>query len=196
MPASTPEDTPLEASRLTRPIVLVGLMGAGKTSVGRRLAAALGANFVDSDDEIVDAAGMSIADIFENLGEAHFRDGERRVLARLLSEAPQVIATGGGAFMNPETRALIKARAVSVWLRAALDTLLKRVSSKTTRPLLQGGDPREILHGLMTRRHPVYAEADVVVESFMDDPHEAVVARIVAALKQKAPDLLREENRA
>ena len=196
MPASTPEDTPQRASRLTRPIVLVGLMGAGKTSVGRRLAAALGANFVDSDDEIVDAAGMSIADIFENLGEAHFRDGERRVLARLMAEAPQVIATGGGAFMNDETRALIKARGVSVWLRAELDTLLKRVSGKATRPLLQSGDPREILAGLMKKRHPVYAEADVVVESYLDDPHEVVVGRIIAALDKAAPGLLREENEA
>jgi shikimate kinase len=176
--------------------VLVGLMGAGKTSVGRRLAAALGANFVDSDDEIVDAAGMSIADIFENLGEAHFRDGERRVLARLMAEAPQVIATGGGAFMNDETRALIKERGVSVWLRAELDTLLKRVSGKATRPLLQSGDPREILSGLMKKRHPVYAEADVVVESYMDDPHEVVVGRIIAALDKASPGLLREENEA
>ena len=196
MPASTPDDTPQRASRLTRPIVLVGLMGAGKTSVGRRLAAALGANFVDSDDEIVDAAGMSIADIFENLGEAHFRDGERRVLARLMAEAPQVIATGGGAFMNDETRALIKERGVSVWLRAELDTLLKRVSGKATRPLLQSGDPREILSGLMKKRHPVYAEADVVVEIYMDDPHEVVVGRIIAALDKASPGLLREENEA
>jgi shikimate kinase len=169
--------------RLARPAVLVGLMGAGKTSVGRRLAAALSAPFVDSDEAVEAAARMSVAEIFETLGEPAFREGERRVIARLLDETPQVIATGGGAFMNPETRALIAERgAVTVWLRADLDTLYERVGRRGGRPLLATGDPREILARLIRERHPVYAEADLVVDSAAGDRHEAVVDRILAAL--------------
>lgn len=170
--------------RLARPVVLIGLMGAGKTSVGRRLAARLEAPFVDSDEEIVSAARMSVADIFQTMGEAAFRDGERRVIARLLEGGPQVIATGGGAWMNAETRAAIQARdATVVWLRAELDTLLERVGRKGGRPLLERGDPREILAELMAARHPYYALADVTVDSHAGDRHEAVVARILAALR-------------
>lgn len=174
---------PAPARRLARPAVLVGLMGAGKTSVGRRLAATLAAPFVDSDEAVEAAARMSVAEIFETLGEPAFREGERRVIARLLDDAPQVIATGGGAFMNPETRALIAERgAVTVWLRADLDTLYERVGRRGGRPLLASGDPREILARLIRERHPVYAEADLVVDSAAGDRHEAVVDRIVAAL--------------
>ncbi|MFO7856457.1 MAG: shikimate kinase [Paracoccaceae bacterium] len=174
---------PASARRLARPAVLVGLMGAGKTSVGRRLAATLAAPFVDSDEAVEAAARMSVAEIFETLGEPAFREGERRVIARLLDDAPQVIATGGGAFMNPETRALIAERgAVTVWLRADLDTLYERVGRRGGRPLLAAGDPREILARLIRERHPVYAEADLVVDSAAGDRHEAVVDRIVAAL--------------
>lgn len=177
---------PGAAPRLARSVVLIGLMGAGKTSVGRRLAARLGAPFVDSDDEVVAAAGMSIADIFETMGEDAFRNGERRVIGRLLERGPQVVATGGGAWMNAETRAAIRARgATVVWLRAALDTLLERVGRKGGRPLLARGDPREILAELMERRHPVYAEADVTVDSRAGDRHEAVVARILKALRAR-----------
>lgn len=170
------------AGRLKRTVVLVGLMGAGKTSVGRRLAEALGVAFRDSDDEIVAAAGMDIPDIFATLGEAEFRFGERRVIARLLDGEPHVLATGGGAFMNDETRAAIRRAGISVWLRADLDTLVERTGRRQDRPLLRNGDPREILAGLMAQRHPVYAEADLVVDSRANAPHEAVVADLVEAL--------------
>lgn len=146
------------AGRLLRPVVLVGLMGAGKTTVGRRLAAALDAGFVDSDEEIESAARMTVAEIFAEMGEEEFRQGERRVIARLMEGPPRIIATGGGAFMNAETRAAIAARGVSVWIRAELDTLLERVGRKNTRPLLARGDPREILARLIEQRHPLYAQ--------------------------------------
>ncbi len=168
--------------RLARTVVLVGLMGAGKTTVGRRLAESLGAPFLDSDDEVTAAAGMDIPDIFATLGEPAFRLGERRVIARLLDEAPCVLATGGGAFMDAETRALIKARAVSVWIRADLETLVERTARRADRPLLREGDPRAILARLMAERHPVYGEADIAVDSPPGGAHEAVVARIRAAL--------------
>ena len=172
------------APRLIRPVVLVGLMGAGKTTVGRRLAAALNAGFVDSDEQIETAARMSVGAIFATMGEAEFRLGERRVIARLLGEAPQVIATGGGVFMNPDTRALIRdSGAVSVWIRAELDTLLERVGRKTTRPLLANGDPREILADLMAARHPVYGEATITVDSHAGEKHEKVVERIIRAMR-------------
>lgn len=169
-------------NRLTRTVVLVGLMGAGKTTVGRRLADALGAPFLDSDDEVAAAAGMEIPDIFATLGEPAFRLGERRVIARLLDESPCVLATGGGAFMDAETRALIKARAVSVWIRADLDTLVERTSRRGDRPLLRTGNPREILSRLMAERHPIYGEADIAVDSPAGGAHESVVAAIRRAL--------------
>lgn len=168
--------------RLVRPVVLVGLMGAGKSSVGSRLARALSAPFRDSDVEIETAAAMTIPEIFARYGEAHFRDGERRVIARLLGEGPMVLATGGGAYMDPETRALVEERAVSVWLRADLDTLHARTAGRGNRPLLQTGDPRATLAALIERRYPVYAEADVIVDSLAGATHERMVARIVAAL--------------
>lgn len=192
MKAQAPESEPLArhaqspAARraLRRTVVLVGLMGAGKTTVGRRLAEALGAPFRDSDDEIATAAGMDVPTIFATLGEAAFREGEQRVIRRLLDAPPHVLATGGGAFMNPETRAAVRARAVSVWLRADLETLVERTSRKTDRPLLREGDPAEILSRLMAQRYPVYTEADIVIDSEAGGSHDAVVASIVAALRE------------
>jgi shikimate kinase len=168
---------------LDRSIVLVGLMGAGKSAIGRRLASRLGLKFVDADAEIEKAAGCSIADIFEVHGEPAFREGERRVVARLLKEPPHVLATGGGAFMDPETRRLIRERGISVWLRADLELLLARVGRRDDRPLLKAGDKREILLKLIAERHPVYAEADVVVDS-EDLPHDRMVDKIIAALNE------------
>ena len=164
-------------------VVLIGLMGSGKTSIGRRLAARLGIQFIDADTEIEAAAGSSIHDIFELHGEQAFRDGERRVIGRLLDGPVHVLATGGGAFMTDETRAHISKSAVSVWLRASLDTLVKRVErSRTRRPLLEAGNPREILSALVDERYPVYGEADIIIESG-DGPHEPVVESIVQELR-------------
>lgn len=172
-------------SQLSKSVVLVGLMGAGKTTVGRRLAKMLGVSFKDSDDEISAAAGCSIPDIFEIHGEAIFRDLEQRVIGRLLTdEAPQVLATGGGAWMSAQTRQLIKTHAVSVWLKADLDVLLERVSRRGGRPLLEKGDKRAILSKLMDERYPVYAEADMTVESD-SGAHERVVESIVDMLKER-----------
>jgi len=168
---------------LARPVVLIGLMGAGKSSVGLRLADHLRVPFSDSDAEVERAAGMSVAEIFAALGEPAFRDGERRVIARLLEGPPQVVATGGGAFMNAETRALIAERAVSVWLKAELDLLVARTAGRSHRPLLNKGNPRETLARLIDERYPVYAEAAVHVESQPEQSHEAMAARIVAALE-------------
>ncbi|MBX2854840.1 MAG: shikimate kinase [Rhodobacteraceae bacterium] len=167
--------------RLARTVTLVGLMGAGKSAIGRRLAASLQAPFIDADDEIVKAAGMTIPEIFERLGEPEFRAGERRVIHRLLRERPQVVATGGGAFMDPVTRGEIGERAVSVWLKVDLDTLVSRVSRRNDRPLLRGVDPREKLAELMRVRDPVYATADVTIVS-RDAPHEAAVRDLTRAL--------------
>ncbi|MBB4314988.1 shikimate kinase [Roseospira marina] len=153
---------------MTRTVVLVGLMGAGKSCVGRRLAGRLGCAFLDADDEIVKAAGLSVADIFRLYGEAAFRDCERKVMERLLTGTPCVLATGGGAFMDAETRALIQDQAISVWLRADLDTLVSRTAGRTHRPLLNSGDPRAKLQALMTERYPVYAEATVTVDTGPD----------------------------
>lgn len=165
----------------SRTIVLVGLMGAGKTTVGRRLAEALGMPFKDADHEIEEAAGHTVTEIFEKFGEHHFRDGERKVIARLAAGEPCVLATGGGAFMNAETRALIKDKATSVWLKAELELLLERVMRRDTRPLLKTGDPRDIMGRLMDERYPIYAEADVIVDTD-EGPHAKAVAAIIGAL--------------
>ncbi len=166
-----------------RTIVLVGLMGAGKTKIGRRLAARLSLPFFDSDEEIETAAGETIEEIFRNRGEAVFRDGERRVIARLLQRPPHVLATGGGAFMDPATREIIARRGVSVWLRADLDVLFARVSRRSNRPLLKAPDPRAVLAELIERRHPIYAEADITIDSG-DGPPEATATRTIAALSR------------
>ncbi|RDI61913.1 shikimate kinase [Microvirga subterranea] len=166
-----------------RSIVLVGLMGAGKSTVGRRLAQKLGLPFRDADNEIEAAAGMSIPDIFAIHGEAHFRDGERRVIARLLQEGPMVLATGGGAFMNEETRVRVAENGISIWLRADLDVLMRRVRKRATRPLLQNPDPEGTMRQLMDKRHPVYAQANLTVESH-EGPHDRVVAEIIKALSE------------
>jgi shikimate kinase len=167
-----------------RSIVLVGLMGCGKSSVGRRLASRLGLGFVDADEEIERVAAKSIVEIFADHGEAYFRDGERRVIARLLSSGPQVLATGGGAFINPETRANIRERGVSIWLRADLPVLMRRVSKRDTRPLLKSGDPEATMRDLMAKRYPIYADADIIIES-RDVPHDVIVNEVIAALKAK-----------
>ncbi|MFI4973599.1 MAG: shikimate kinase [Caulobacterales bacterium] len=171
-------------------IALVGLMGVGKTSVGRRLAVALGMPFRDADAEVEQAAGRSIAEIFAQLGETAFRDGERRVIARLLDGPPHVLATGGGAFMNPETRRLIRERAISVWLKADVEVLARRVGRKDTRPLLNGRDPVEVLTALARERYPSYAEADIVVETG-DTPHHVTVEAILRALAEREKEAAR-----
>jgi shikimate kinase len=164
-----------------RPIVLVGMMGAGKTTVGRRLAARLGRVFVDSDDEIETAANMKIDDIFATHGEAEFRAGEARVVARILRDPDIVLATGGGAFINPETRALIKSTALSIWIKADFDLLFARVSKRSNRPLLKTENPRATLKALIDARYPVYAEADVTVVS-KDVPQDVVASEIIEAV--------------
>jgi shikimate kinase len=164
-----------------RSIMLVGMPGSGKSSIGRRLAQYLGLEFIDADHEIEAAAGMSIPDIFSQHGEPYFRAGEARVIARLLDKGPQVIATGGGAFVNPDTRALVRARALSVWLKADVDLLLRRIKRKNDRPLLRVADPEAVLKNLLAEREATYAEADITVTS-LDVPHEAVVEAMVKAL--------------
>jgi shikimate kinase len=167
-----------------RTIALVGLMGAGKSTVGRRLAAQLGMPFRDADAEIEAAAGRSVSDIFKELGEQAFREGERRVIARLLDEPPHVLATGGGAFVDDETRALINARAVSVWLKADLEVLARRVSRRETRPLLIGKDPQQVLSAQAEARYPKYAEAHLIIETG-DSAHQSSVDAIIAALRER-----------
>lgn len=164
-----------------RSLVLVGLMGSGKTSVGRRLATTIGLDFIDADEEIEKAAGKTISDIFAEHGEPYFRDGERRVIARVLGGGPQVLATGGGAFMNAETRANIERTGISIWLKADLPVLMRRVMKRDNRPLLKTPDPEARMRELMLERHPVYARADLVVES-CELPHEVIVAEIVGGL--------------
>lgn len=176
-----PESSPLQPLQ-QQTIVLVGLMGAGKTSVGKRVAAMLGLPFVDSDVEIESAASMSVPEIFANLGESAFRDGERKVIARLLSGAPCVLATGGGAFISPETRQHILRNAVSVWIRADLDLLWERVRGRPGRPLLAQPNPKKILGDLNQARSPIYAEADVTVESHRGASHDAMAAEIIRAV--------------
>jgi shikimate kinase len=168
-----------------RTIVLVGLMGAGKTKIGRRLAARLHLPFFDSDTEIETAAGETIEEIFRNRGESMFRDGEHRVIARLLAGPVHVLATGGGAFMDSATRALIARRGVSVWLRADLDVLVARVARRSNRPLLQARDPRAVLAELIERRYPIYAEADVTIDSG-EGPPELTTTRVISALAGSA----------
>ena len=169
------------ARRIDRPIVLVGLMGVGKSTVGQRLAHLIGADFVDSDATIEVAAQRSIAEIFEEFGESYFRDGERRVIARLLDEGHGVLATGGGAFIQPETRSLILERAIAVWLDCDIDTLVARTRRRDTRPLLKNGDPREILARLHSERAPAYAQAPIRVETG-DLPHHQTALRILEAI--------------
>jgi shikimate kinase len=164
-------------------IALVGLMGVGKSSIGRRLAHALDLPFRDADAEVESAAGRSIAEIFAQYGEPAFREGERKVIARLLDEGPHVLATGGGAFINDQTRALIKEKAVSVWLKADLDVLARRVSRKSDRPLVTGKDPLEVLRAQAEARYPFYEQADIVVETG-DTPHQVAVESILEALHQ------------
>ena len=169
--------------RVPKTIVLVGLMGAGKSNIGRRLAQRLGLQFVDADAEIEAAAGETIEEIFERRGEAAFRDGERKVIARLLGNPIHVLATGGGAYIDPQIRALICERAISIWLRADIDLLAARVARRNNRPLLKGGSQREILQRLIDQRYPVYAEADIAVDS-VDGPPEATLDMVVKALER------------
>ena len=187
--ASTPSAGEIEAlaRRIDRPVVLVGMMGVGKTSVGRRLAAALRFGFVDADDAIVEAAQMSVAEIFEKYGEDYFRGGERRVIARLLDErriaAGSVIATGGGAFVDPATRALILEHGIAVWLDSDVETLLDRVGRNPNRPLLRQGNPRETIVRLKAEREALYREAPIHVQSHTG-PHQRTVAAILRGIEQ------------
>ncbi len=166
---------------LPKALVLVGLMGAGKSCIGRRLSESLGLPFVDADTEIEAAAGCTVQEIFERHGEAAFRDGERKVIERLLDGQVQILATGGGAFMDPQTRETIRRHATSLWLRADLDLLVKRTSRRNHRPLLNQGNPRQILGNLIDKRYPIYGEADIVVDS-IDGPVETTVQRALDAI--------------
>lgn len=192
-PTAQEGETRAEAAdlRLPRTLVLVGLMGAGKSCIGRRLSEALALPFVDADAEIEAAAGCSIQEIFERHGETAFRDGERRVIERLLDGKVQILATGGGAFMDPRTRETIRRHANSLWLRADLDLLVKRTSRRNHRPLLRQGNPREILGNLIDKRYPVYGEADMVIDS-ADGPVETTVQRALDAVA----DFLAEQGEA
>ena len=186
--AATPSPREIEtlAARIKRPLVLIGLMAVGKSTVGRKLAALLQFGFVDADEEIEKAAQMTIPEIFETYGEPYFRSGERRVIARLIDEAQNgrtVLATGGGAFADAETRALILERGIAIWLDSDVDTLLERVSRKANRPLLKGGDPRATLERLKAERGPAYAEAPIRVES-RAGPHQRTVLAILAELDE------------
>jgi len=181
---SGPHEAAIAAALGARSIVLVGMMGAGKSTIGRRLAARLRLPFLDADAEIEAAAGMSIPDIFETHGEPHFRDGEARVIARLLESGPSVLATGGGAFMREETRNRIHARAVWIWLKADADTILKRVRRRADRPLLQTADPAATIGRLIDQRHPVYQLADITIAS-REVLHEKIVEECIAALHDR-----------
>ena len=171
-----------------RSLVLIGMMGAGKSSIGRKLAHRLNLPFVDADAEIERAAGMSISDIFAKHGEPYFRAGEARVIARLLEGGPQVLATGGGAFMHPQSREAIRAKGISIWLKAEYDVLLKRIKRRSDRPMLKTQDPGETLRRLMQERDPVYAEADVIVHS-REVPHEIIIAEIISAVAQRLEEI-------
>jgi shikimate kinase len=181
----------LRAALGARAIVLVGMMGSGKSSVGKRLSARLGLPFVDADTEIETAAGMTIPEIFAQRGESEFRDGERRVISRILTtRAPLVLATGGGAFMNADTRARIAELGISIWLKAEPDVLMRRVRKRSNRPLLQTADPEATVRRLLAEREPIYALADITLIS-RDDPHEVVIEDAVAALDRR----LRQEGK-
>jgi shikimate kinase len=169
---------------LQKTLALVGMMGAGKTSLGRKLAARLEVPFRDADHEIEAAAGLSVSEIFEKFGEPYFRDGERRVIARLLGEAPHVLATGGGAFMDAATRAAMQQSALTVWLKAPIAVLMARVKKRDTRPLLKGGDAKQIIEKLLEEREPVYALADITLEC-ADESHSGALERIVTALRER-----------
>lgn len=177
------EPRPTDSRWTGKPIVLVGLMGAGKSTIGKRLAGRLRLPFVDADDEIEAAAGMTIAEIFDRYGESQFRDGERRVIARLIDGRPRVIATGGGAFMQDETRRLILDQALAIWLDADIDVLVERVRKRDHRPLLRGRDPAQVLRDLAAVRNPVYALAPVRVAS-QQAPHDVTVDKIMEAIRQ------------
>jgi shikimate kinase len=179
--ALTQETAAIRRKLGDRAIVLVGLMGAGKTSVGRRLAEKLELPFIDADQEIEAAAGKTIPEIFADHGEGYFRDGERRVIHRLLESGGKVLATGGGAFMQKETREIIREKGVSVWLRAELPLLMKRVRRRSNRPLLKNDDPEAVMRRLMDERYPVYAEADITVNS-RDAAHSSIVSDIIKTL--------------
>jgi shikimate kinase len=179
--ASATQDAELSAALGTRSVVLVGMMGAGKSTIGRRLSARLRLPFLDADSEIEAAAGMSISDIFESHGEPHFRDGEARVIARLLDSGPAVLATGGGAFMREETRNRISDKAVSIWLKADADIIMRRVKRRADRPLLRTADPLATVGRLIEEREPVYAHADLTIWS-RDVPHEKIVDECIDAL--------------
>ena len=178
---AVPSEPALVAALGKRSIVLVGMMGAGKSSIGRRLASRLGIPFVDADAEIEAAAGMTIEDIFAHFGEASFRSGEARVIARLLEAGPQVVATGGGAFVHSETQAVIRRKGISIWLKADFDVLYRRVKRRNDRPLLKTADPAETLRKLLAEREPIYAQADASVHS-RDVPHEIIVDEILTAV--------------
>jgi shikimate kinase len=183
-PMTADSDAQLLTALGSRALVLVGMMGAGKSSIGRKLAQRLNLPFVDADTEIERAASMSITDIFAKHGEPYFRAGEARVIARLLDGGPQVLATGGGAFMNPQSREAIRVKGVSVWLKADYDVLMKRIKRRNDRPMLKTDDPGETLRQLMQERDPVYAEADVTVHS-RDVPHELIIGEIIAVVAQR-----------
>src|SRR5271154_898545 len=182
--AATSQEAEIKSALGARSVVLVGMMGAGKSTIGRRLSARLGLPFLDADAEIEAAAGMSIPDIFESRGETDFRDGEARVIARLLDSGPAVLATGGGAFMRQETRDRIHDKAVSIWLKVDTDVIMRRVKRRSDRPLLQTADPEATVERLIREREPVYQQADVTVWS-RDVPHEKIVEECIGALYAK-----------
>ena len=171
--------------KLKKMIVLVGLMGAGKTSVGKKLADNIGVGFIDADHEIELAAGMSIVEIFEKFGENYFRTGEKKVIKRLIKKKPQILATGGGAFLSKEIRELIKSNSISIWLKADLDTLWGRLSGKSNRPLLNRTDGKSALEALITKRYPIYQQADITVESKPNVSHGIMVKKILCELNKK-----------
>ena len=194
-PMTGNSDAQLLAALGPRSLVLIGMMGAGKSSIGRKLAQRLNLPFVDADAEIERAAGMNISDIFAEHGEPYFRAGEARVIARLLESGPQVLATGGGAFMHPQSREAIRAKGVSVWLKAEYDVLMKRIKRRSDRPMLKTDDPAVTLQRLMRERDPVYAEADVIVHS-RDVPHEIIIGEIISVVMQWLKEIGRRSGGA